>query len=159
MPNHPVPTKIKEMRGTVRADRGVGDKEAQFPVPDKLPNPPTILGRYGKQAWKYYGSLLLDAGLFTDGDKLALELLCKAYDRWIESEMEVAKSGTVLISTTTGGLYHNPHLNIANKSFEQIRSLLKEFGLSPAERTRVASLGTNPKDDDLASLLFSGIDE
>ena len=154
-----MPTKIKEMRGTVRSDRGVGDQEAQFPIPDNLPNPPTILKRYGRRAWWYYGSLLIEAGLFTSADKLALEMLCKAYERWIDSELEVLQSGTVLKSESTGGLYHNPHLNIANKAFEQIRSLLKEFGLTPAERTRVAAIGSNPKEDDLASLLFSDINE
>lgn len=148
----PVPTQLKELRGTAKDT----DNEARFPVPNELPEPPEIFNEWAVSAWNHYGNLLLEAGLFTEGDQMALEMLCNAYGRWIEAELALAEEGTVLESEKTGGKYMNPTLHVANKAWDQIRKILAEFGLTPAERTRVAALGAEKKDD-LTTLLFSGI--
>ena len=148
----PVPTQLKELRGTAKEE----NSEARFPIPHELPEPPEILDEWGMAAWNHYGNLLLDAGLFTEGDQIALEMLCNAYGRWIQAELDIAKERTVLVSDKTGGKYMNPTLHVANKAWDQIRKILAEFGLTPAERTRVAALGSDKKDD-LTALLFSGI--
>lgn len=151
----PVPTELKKQRGTDRPDRGV-DNEAQFPIPSRMYSPPENLNEWGEKAWRYYGKLLLDAGLFTDADRMAMELLCQSYGRWIEAERNVALTGTVLTSDR-GNFYTNPYLHVANKAWDQIKRMLAEFGLTPAERTRVAALAGD-KEEDLATLLFSGIE-
>ncbi len=151
----PVPTVLKQERGTYRADRTVSN-EAQFPVNDRMPSPPDTLNEYGQQVWRAYGKMLLDAGLLTKGDYIALELLCQAYGRWIEAEKQVAKHGTVLKSKTSGNLFQNPYLSVANRAWEQVKKMLAEFGLTPAERTRVAAM-LQDEEQDLASILFSGL--
>lgn len=151
----PVPTAIKEMRGTVRADRGVKN-EAKPPIPKTLPPPPKKMNYWATKVWKEYGRLLLDAGLFTDLDGIAFEMFCRAYGRWIEAERAVAEDGAILISTG-GNPYQNPHLGVANRAWDQLKRMLSEFGLTPAERTRVASLMAEDEDD-LASFLFGGLD-
>jgi P27 family predicted phage terminase small subunit len=147
----PVPTALKELRGTDRADRGVAN-ESKPPVPETIPQPPTYFNRWAKKVWREYGQLLLDAGLFTDLDSIAFELLCQAYGRWIDAERHVSEEGPILISDR-GNSYQNPYLGVANRAWEQIKKMLGEFGLTPAERTRVAAL-VDEDDDDLASLLF-----
>ena len=151
----PVPTAIKQVRGTTRADRGVKN-EARFPVPSRMPPAPDTLNEWGKKAWSYYGRLLLDAGLLTEGDRIALELLCQVYGRWVEAEVQVAKSGTILTSKRSGNLFQNPYLAVANRSWDQVRAMLSEFGLTPAERTRVQAIA-GKEEDDLASVLFSKV--
>jgi len=132
------------------------ENEAQFPVPSRMFSPPDTLNEWGEKAWRYYGKLLLDAGLLTEADRMALELLCQAYGRWIEAERNVALTGTVLTSDR-GNFYQNPYLAVANKSWDQVKRMLAEFGLTPAERTRVAAMA-GESEEDLAALLFSGID-
>jgi P27 family predicted phage terminase small subunit len=155
----PTPTELKKLRGTDRADRSLGDREAQFPIPKSMPEPPSMLNELGQAAWNHYGRLLLDAGLLTAGDMMALEMLCAAYGRWLEAELDVLETGTVLVSENTGGRYQNPSLHVANKAWEQIRKMLSEFGLTPAERTRVAAIGRDSGQDELVSLLFNGIED
>lgn len=127
--------------------------EAQFPIPGRMLSPPERLGADGEYLWRTLGKLLLDAGLLTYGDTLALEMLCIAYDRMQRANREVEKEGEVLISDKMN-YYQNPWLSIANKAWDQCKSMLAEFGLTPAERTRVMA-AVEDEDDDLATLLFS----
>ena len=148
----PVPTALKELRGTARADRGVPN-ESKPPVPKTIPNPPSHFNRWAKKVWREYGQLLLDAGLFTELDSVAFEMFCQAYGRWIDAERQLLEEGEILTSAQ-GGLYQNPRLGIANRAWDQLKRMLPEFGLTPAERTRVAALVAE-EEDDLATLLFS----
>lgn len=146
-----MPTAVKSMRGTVRADR-VMRNEAQFPIPGRMPSPPEGLNDYGEALWRSLGKLLLDAGLLTQGDTIALEMLCLAYGRMKEANNRVDDEGMVLESDK-GNFYQSPYLSIANRAWEQVKGMLAEFGLTPAERTRVMAL-VEQEEDDLASFLF-----
>lgn len=148
----PVPTALKELRGTARADR-VLKNEAQFPIPGRMLSPPEHLGADGEFLWRHLGKLLLDAGLMSYGDTLALELMCIAYDRMTRANRKVKIDGEVMVSDK-GNYYQNPWLSIANKAWDQVKSMLAEFGLTPAERTRVMA-AVEDDEDDLATLLFT----
>ncbi len=140
----------KVLNGTVSSD---GGGNGNFPIPDKLPDPPDYFNTYAVAAWNYYGKLLLQAGLLTSGDILALELLATAYGRWIEAELKLKETGTVLASDKTGGLYQNPYLGVANRAYEHLMKLLGSFGLNPAERNKVTIAGTNVMDGIMKKLL------
>lgn len=154
----PVPTAIKNLRGTYREDRAVSN-EAEFSIPKRMPSPPDEMNEDGKALWRSLGKRLLDAGLFTDADQVALELLCVAYGRMKEANRMVARTGTVHMSSN-GNYYQNPYLSVANRSWEQVKKMLAEFGLTPAERTRVlAAINENEEEDDLVQILFGGLSE
>ena len=151
----PVPTAIKQLRGTFREDRAVSN-EAEFDIPQRMPSPPEELNPDGEALWRSLGKRLLDRGLFTHGDYVALELLCVAYGRMKEANRMVAKTGTVHLSKN-GNYFQNPYLGVANRAWDQVKSMLAEFGLTPAERTRVlAAIRENEKEESLAELLFGG---
>ena len=149
------PISSKQLAGTIRADRDSIESEANLPIPLSLPNAPKHLNKWGKTAWKYYGNMLIDAGMLTNGDFMALEMLCHAYGRWVETEMKVEELGTVLQSSTTGGLYQNPYLGVANRAYDHLLKLMGSFGLNPAERNRVSSVGAN-NTNNIMNLLLTG---
>lgn len=147
----PVPTALKQLRGTVRQDR-ILKNEPKFDIPGKMLVPPNDLPEEGQDLWRSLGKVLLDAGLMTYGDKLALELLCLAYARMKKANRNVLIDGEVLVSDN-GGYYQNPWLSVANRAWDQVKGMLGEFGLTPAERTRVMA-AVEQEEDDLADLLF-----
>jgi P27 family predicted phage terminase small subunit len=137
----PVPNQIKKMRGTFRSDRAEANmiEVSEDAKLVGLPNPPLTLNRYGREAWRFYGELLLQHHLLSAADLMALEMLANAYGRWVEYEIQLKDEGEVLTSNT-GNLYTNPLRTVADRAFDKIHKLLAEFGLTPAERTRVASM-------------------
>lgn len=132
--------------------------EPQFPIPGRMLTPPRDLGDDGAALWRSLGKLLLDVGLLTHGDMLALEMLCLSYDRMKRANQEVLIKGEVLLSDK-GNYYQNPWLSIANKAWDQVKSMLAEFGLTPAERTRVMAVVRNGEEEsDLAKALFKAVE-
>lgn len=153
----PIPTAIKELKGTARADR-VLKNEAQFPIPERMLRVPDGLNHYGEDLWRELGKLLLDAGLFSYGDKIALEMLCQVYGRLKYATEKMQSEGGEVLEGASGNLYQSPWLNIVNRSWDQLRSMLSEFGLTPAERTRVSAMVENKEEDSLAAALFKAVD-
>ena len=89
-----------------------------------------------RKEWKRISKELLDLGLITILDRAALAAYCQVWARWVQAERMVKESGTVTLSFK-GYSMQNPHLSIANKALEQMKSFLTEFGLTPSSRTRV----------------------
>jgi len=57
-----------------------------------------------------------------------------------------------------GALLMNPWARVAETWFDRLRKMLAEFGLSPAQRSRVAA-AAQPEQLSLAEMLFHGVDE
>jgi P27 family predicted phage terminase small subunit len=56
-------------------------------------------------------------------------------------------TGTVVKSKTTGAVYQNPYLAVANRAMKQMRDFLTEFGMTPSSRSRVSSSLPPPGDE------------
>ncbi len=156
----PVPTAIKKAKGTYRKDRVVAN-EAKFVMPKEMPKPPSYLNTFGKKLWKLLGELLLERGLFSEGDALAFEMLCDSYGIWRVAMKDLKVHGLILESEK-GYRYVNPANGVKNTAWAQMQKMLGQFGLTPAERTRVmASLSEDkmPKRKELAEMLFEGIEK
>ena len=127
--------------------------EPRFPVPERTPRAPAFLSDSAAEVWRDLGKLLREAGLFTVVDRYALAMFCAAAGRWIEAERKLKETSPVLVSSETGNLYQNPYLHIANKAWGQMRQMLSEFGLTPAERSRLKAVTTDDEPS-LAEMLF-----
>jgi len=147
----PKPAKLHELAGNP-GHRPLNSSAPQPPVPDRAPYAPRHLNEAGKAEWNRVVKLLLDLELYTEMDQAALALYCQAWGRWVHAEKELEKKGEVL-EGGQGGLYQNPWLHVANRSWEQLRKVLVEFGLSPSARER---LHVEPDDEEpsLAEQLF-----
>lgn len=148
----PVPDAIKEAQGTLKKSR-VNNSQAVFDVPEEFPKAPSTMNLYGKRLWRELGPQLKEAGLYSDGDYNALELLCMAYGDMVAARKALMKSGNIVL-TDKGTVYQHPNVGIANTSWKQVKDMLTQFGLTPAERTRVKALSPKDKSHSLADSLF-----
>lgn len=149
----PKPTQLKKLAGNP-GRRPLNDHEAVVPVPEAVPYAPRHLNHEAKREWRRVAKVLIDAGLYSDVDRAALAMYCQAWGRWVVAERELAKGQTVLTGPK-GGQYQNPWLGIANRAQDHLRRMIAEFGLSPAQRSRVAAMPTE-REQSLADILFGG---
>lgn len=145
----PQPTALKLLHGNP-GRRPLNESE---PKPNAtLPKPPAHLSPVAKKEWRRAGKLLRDLGLLSDLDWAAFAVYCQSWSRWVEAEEALSTYG-LMLKSPNGFPIQSPYLAIANAAMSQIRSLLSEFGLSPASRTRVSALPTSDKLDPMERLL------
>lgn len=147
----PKPTNLKILAGNP-GKRSLNDAEPQFRVPGRLLNAPDYLDYQAADIWRDLGKKLLDAGLFTEGDSLALAMLCQQAARWQDAEKKLQMTGLVF-EDDKGNLRTNPYSYISNNAWDRLKSMLGEFGLTPAERARL-KVSTVEKEESLADQLF-----
>lgn len=135
MPRKVIPTKIKLVKGTFRADRA-NPNEPDYPV--KIPEPPQHLNNLGRAEWDLMSKEFGKQGLLAQVDKACLASYCQLYGRWSQAEADLNKS-TLLIKTTSGNIIQNPLLGIANTALKLMNKCLLEFGMSPASRSKVSA--------------------
>jgi len=125
----PMPTSLKLLRGgpPSAAPRG----EPQF-APSAV-DPPGCLKGEALRHWRELAPLLLRAGLLTEGDRPALEMLCEEYGRIRRSRRPIN----------------------ADKARERYRRWLVEFGMTPSSRTRVRAAAI-PQVNELDAFLSKG---
>ena len=152
----PKPTAIKVLAGNP-GRRPVNKAEPRFHVPERTPSPPAFLSDSAAEVWRDLGKLLRDAGLFTVVDRYALAMFCAVTARWMEAERKLQQAGPV-ITSDAGGMYQNPWLHVANKAWGQMRQMLSEFGLTPAERSRLKTVVAD-EEPTLAEMLFQMVDD
>lgn len=98
------------------------------------------------------GGELARMGVVTVVDRAALAAYCQAWSRWVDSEAQVARLGTI-VKTANGNLIQNPYLAVANRAMEQMTRLAAEFGMTPSSRSRV-QVAEKDAGPSLADLLF-----
>ncbi len=129
------PTSRKRLRGNP-GKRPLNENEPK-PAP-RLPAAPPHLNEAAKKEWRRAGRFLLQLGLMSDLDRAAFAAYCTAYGRWIECE-EALKTYGVMLKSPNGFPVQSPYLAVANRALEQMRSLLSDFGMSPASRSKVSA--------------------
>lgn len=137
MSNRPVPTNIKRLRGTLRKDRM--NKNEPKPDNDKIVMP-NGLSKEAQNEWKSISKKLTDSRIMSNLDCHALAMYCESYATWIKANKEIQKNGLVTSDTPSGVKGISPYYKIAGKSFDQMRALLIEFGMTPSSRTKVSAI-------------------
>ncbi len=105
-------------------------------LPPVSPDPPDSLSAQGRKHWDDIVGILAESGIMTALDVHALAAYCEAYARWLHANEQLCLFGCVT-KDEKGIPHHSPYLRVANDSFIQMKSLLQEFGLSPASRARI----------------------
>lgn len=137
------PTAQLATRGSWRA----GDRaDVDVRVCDSLPACPPHLDGHGAEAWNRYGPILVHQGVVTDGDMLALAVLCEVYQEYMEAVEAVRIGGayTMVETTTDDGvsayLIESAASVVRRKARADLMRWLAQFGLSPATRPDVPRL-------------------
>jgi P27 family predicted phage terminase small subunit len=93
--------------------------------------------------------------VLTEADGIALANLCVDYSILQQAQESLTKAGLLMKTQKTGAIHQSPLLNIIAVTTDRVTRALREFGLTPASRTRVASTA-DPAMDSLEAKLCRG---
>ena len=99
-----------------------------------------------KKHWPKVCEQLKAAKIMTNIDVDALEMYCEAYATWHDAQRKVTEIGAV-VKGKEGIPVMSPYFRVAEKSFQQMRQMLAEFGMTPSSRTKVGTNGDDGDDD------------
>lgn len=136
----PTPSHLRILKGNP-GKRAANRRE---PKPTKgVPRMPAHLTPKAKSAWKSIGPELARMGVLTLADGPALELLCDAYAEYRAARDVVRADGATYESVSVHGAMTRvrPEVAIAADAWRRVASMLREFGLTPSSRTKVAVAG------------------
>jgi P27 family predicted phage terminase small subunit len=145
----PKPTAIKKAEGNP-GKRKLNTQEPQ-PVPG-APECPDHLDAVAKKEWSRLSEILLAMKVLTEADYIALGNLCQAYSTLIDAQKHLNKGG-ILFKTPNGYVQQNPLLGIIRAQMNIVNGLVREFGLTPSSRTRIAVEEQDTSDADFWALL------
>lgn len=133
----PKPTHLKVLAGNpgcrpLNSDEPKGVNE--------VPEPPAHMTEAEKEVWRQFGETLKLAGILTNLDAMAFEVLVRAYAAAVEAARKVAEFGPVWVEKGDGKIpkfAYSPYWAVQNREEKKLVALLAEFGLTPSSRTRV----------------------
>jgi P27 family predicted phage terminase small subunit len=146
----PTPTAIKILEGNP-GKRPLNEYE---PKPEKKAPPcPKWLEKEARKEWKRLAPKLEMLGVLSELDMAAFAEYCQAYARWKEAEEYISSHGSTF-ETANGCIMAAPQVNIAKSYLAAMESAAKQFGLTPAARSRlIANADNGDRDDELERLL------
>lgn len=140
-----LPTKIKELRGTVRKDR-VLENEMQPGLMDSLPAAPKTLKDHGKDLWFHICSELLNLNMLTTVGLPQIESYCKDWQLYKIAEKNVDEKGPV-VKLKTGVVAQNPYLKTMNDCRSRMTKFEDRWGLSPSSQAKIPAKPKKSDDD------------
>ena len=135
-----IPTKIKELQGTIKAERTL-ENEMQVSLVSLVPKAPKWLSEIGKSEWNKVCFELFNKKMLHQIDLRLLEAYCNAISLHIEMEMMLRKKGRIQEFTNPdGSLKHTqavPHQKIANDALDRALKIATQFGFTPSARSSI----------------------
>ena len=93
--------------------------------------------------------MLIELGVATSADPVAVGLLCDALAEYVAARAEYERDGLTYESTTEKGgtmLRAHPAVGVASDAWRRAKLMLTEFGLTPASRAKVSTKEPGPVD-------------
>lgn len=148
----PIPTALKILNG----NPGKRPINAGEPQPElAIPKPPDHLDELALAEWERLTPELHRLGLVSRIDRGALACYCNAWSRWVRAEEHIREHGEI-VQAPSGAPIQNPWLSIANRAFDQLKTLAADFGMSPASRVGLKVDGDARQADELDEFKRSG---
>lgn len=110
------------------------------------PVAPAHLDKRAKKEFARIVTALDESGTLSLHDADSIALYATLYSQWVEALALIEEKGLIVLSPN-GYPLQSPYLNIANHCEKRMSSLLSEFGLTPASRSKVNAA---PKEDESA---------
>jgi len=135
------PTQIKKLSGTFRNSRD-NPNEPQLGV--SMPDKPTWLESdvLSSQLFDQVAKYMVDMGVSTSVDGLALSLLADQVAIYLRLREQVLKQGEMIESPNSAGemiLKAHPAIVPMNQSFVNITRLMREYGLTASSRSNLST--------------------
>lgn len=148
------PTKLRELQGNP-GKRPLNRKEPR-PGAGKMPSAPRWMSLEAKRQWRRLAPKLYAAGLLTEVDGLGLAMLCEAVGQYVEGKEIVEKEGAIAVSDQ-GNVYQHPAIGLMKTARAEVLRWAREFGMTPAARSRISVDGDGSEEQSLADLLFEAV--
>lgn len=136
-----LPTKVKEMRGTLEKSRVLDDEMSPEPV-DGCPPPPDWLTDVGKREWWRVASGLAALKMISSIDLGILAMYCNEISVYIEMEERVRSNDRAFALKGNDGTVKQiqvvAYQRIADRALEKALKIATEFGFTPAARTKIS---------------------
>jgi P27 family predicted phage terminase small subunit len=135
MPGPPrKPTALKLIEGNP-GKKALPKNEPEPESLNGLPDAPKRFNRDAKDEWNRTGPVLFRAGLITRADLPMFEAYCEAWGGYVSAQRTYADAP--LVEGQKGNLVRNPAAQISRDNLDKAISLAREFGMTPASRTRI----------------------
>jgi P27 family predicted phage terminase small subunit len=130
----PKPTAIRIAEGN-RSRRPLNERE---PRPSAVcPRMPKHLDKTAQREWRRLAPMLERMGVLTEVDGIALANLCVDCSILQQAQESLSKTGLLSKSGRSGLIHQSPLLNIISVTTDRVTRALREFGLTPASRSRI----------------------
>jgi P27 family predicted phage terminase small subunit len=139
----PLPTKLKQLRGTLRKHR-VNPAEP-MPSPGAPSMPPT-LPESARSAWRWLLRLLTSMRIITKADGPVLLLAACRLTDYQELSRDLEAHGRTYSTTTPTGstmVRQRPEVTLRDAAWRDAMQALQQLGLTPSSRSRVSKIA-NP---------------
>jgi P27 family predicted phage terminase small subunit len=138
----PIPTPLKILKGTLRADRV--NEDEPHPLAG-IPVCPAWLDPVAKEKWEELVRVLGDIGLLTQADIDVMAQYCQAYARWREAETTLSQLGTKTVVGEKGRQAYKSLHAVMRHERTCMLHLSNLLGLDPSSRTRLKINGSGNK--------------
>lgn len=142
------PTKLKVLQGTYRPTRDQFGEEAERGIQRLKPGDPPprwLRGAHQIKAWREFVSTLGELEIVTVGDVYSVAMLCDAFGRFLTARDIILAEGEI-IDGPRGPMSHPAYRHMV-ESWNQVKGMMIEFGLTPAARSRVTKVGGEDNED------------
>ena len=155
----PMPANVHLLRGNA-SKKPIGALLDEFCPEVEIPDYPVWIWPEAKKEWKRIAGELEKYGLISRLDRAALVLYCQAWAKMVWAEQRLAASMNlaeekrlaaeaegkeydggdgVMVRTANGNTTYSHHWVVGRRAAEDVNRYLAAFGLSPAQRARVAT--------------------
>ena len=135
-----IPTKIKELQGTLKSERKL-DNEMMVSLVAAIPSAPEWLSDIGKKEWTKVCVELYNKQMLHQIDLRLLEAYCNAISLHIETEIFLRENGRIQeFKNADGTIKHTqalPHQKIANDALDRALKIATQFGFTPSARSSI----------------------
>ena len=145
----PKPSAIARAEGNP-GKRRLNDAEPQPRA--TVPRCPDHLDEHAKKEWKRLVPVLRRMRVLTEADWMTLANLCQTWSTLVKAQTKLTEMG-ILYKTPSGYVQQSPLLSVVNQCVDTITKLSREFGLTPAARSRIMAQTEPEPEDDLMAIL------
>lgn len=147
------PTRLRELQGNP-GKRAMPKGE---PRPgERMPSAPRWMSPEAKRQWRRLAPRLHTAGLLTEVDGLGLAMLCESVGQYVEGKTIVEREGAIAVSDQ-GNVYQHPAVGLMKTARGEVLKWAREFGMTPAARSRISVGDDGEGEPSLADLLFEAV--
>jgi P27 family predicted phage terminase small subunit len=141
----PKPNNIARAEGNP-GKRRLNDGEPQ--PRNVAPKCPEYLDERARKEWRRLVPVLRRMKVLTEADGMGLANLCQTYSTLVKAQEKLSELG-ILYKAPSGYVMQSPLLAVVNQCVDTITKLSREFGLTPAARSRIIahSEEADPQDE------------